>query len=577
MNPINKDLIPDNVPDEMIEDFRNHLYCTMKYLFGVEPTGLQYAMAEALQSYGTDMQLQAGRGAGKSVLTSILASWFLLRNPDCTIMVLSATAQKAVEFISMTRRILDLVPYCNHLAPKENMTDNAFAFNCGARMRVGQDASVFARGITSQITGSHADIVISDDVEIEGNSDTAIQRDKLLGRLHELEQIRNPGGRVILLGTPQTKDSIYNQLAKSYPQVKFPAVIPDPTVVSQVEGVADWILQLPGEPGSSTQPERFSDQLLLERKAKIGPTKFDLHYRLDCTLSDVGKYPLRLADLIVFDVDPEVFPSKVIWANGEPYRGMPSVGMSGDIIYRPMYIADTYIPYQETVVFVDPSGRGSDETAVCIASLANGYIVVHDILGLEGGYSEPTLQHICKLAMKYKATSIRVESNFGDGAVAALLRPIAYKMINGCAVDEYRVSGQKERRMLDNLEPVTTNHRLVFNARAIRDEETQKQITRLTDMRGALKHDDRVDVLSAACEYWKPYLQVDVDAMAARNLKKAEDDYVKMWTDDRRRGQIISEARGGSGTSRTNTIYGGSRDRGPKRKTIFGGKRWGLS
>lgn len=135
MNPINRDMIPDDVPDEMIEDFRNHLYATMKYLFGVAPSDLQYAMADALQNYGTDMQLQAGRGAGKSVLTSILASWFLLRDPNVSIMVLSATAQKAVEFISMTRRICDLVPYCQHLAPTEHMTDNAFAFNCGARVK----------------------------------------------------------------------------------------------------------------------------------------------------------------------------------------------------------------------------------------------------------------------------------------------------------------------------------------------------------------------------------------------------------------------------------------------------------
>ncbi len=102
MNPISRKDIPDHVPEEMIEDARNHLYATMKYLFGVEPTPLQYAMMESLQEHGVDMQLQAGRGAGKSVLTSILASWFLLRDPNCTIMVLSATAQKAVEFISMT-------------------------------------------------------------------------------------------------------------------------------------------------------------------------------------------------------------------------------------------------------------------------------------------------------------------------------------------------------------------------------------------------------------------------------------------------------------------------------------------
>ena len=566
MNPINRDLIPDDVPDEMVDDFRNHLYACMKYLFGVAPTDLQYAMADALQSHGVDMQLQAGRGAGKSVLTSILASWFLLRNPDCTIMVLSATAQKAVEFISMTRRILDLVPYCNHLAPTEHMTDNAFAFNCGARKKVGQDSSVFARGITSQITGSHADIVISDDIEIEGNSDTEIQREKLLGRLHELEQIRNPGGRVIMLGTPQTRDSIYNKLAKSYPQIKFPAVIPDPTIPSQCENVATWIMEMQGDPGTSTQPERFSQELLEERKAKIGPTKFDLHYRLDCSLADVGKYPLRLADLVVFDVDKEVFPEKVVWANGEPYKHVPSFGMSGDRLYTPMYISPSFIPYTQTVVFVDPSGRGSDETAVCVASCVNGYIVVHELFGLEGGYDEPTLEKIAKKALEYRATMIRVESNFGDGTVAALLRPIAGRICGQVAVEDFRVSGQKEARMISNIEPVMAAHRLVFNTKAIREEKTQIQITRLQDMKGALKHDDRVDVLSAACDYWRDWLQVDVDAEAAKNAAKAEEDYINMWVDDKRRGQLITEGRGGSGTSRTRTILGGS---GPSQRPNF--------
>lgn len=559
MNPISLDDIPDDVPMEMVEDARNHLYACIKYLFGVEPTPLQYAMMEALQNHGADMQLQAGRGAGKSVLTSILVSWFLLRDPNCTVMVLSATAQKAVEFISMTRRICDLVPYCQHLAPGDHMTDNAFAFNCGSRSKVGQDSSVFARGITSQITGSHADIVITDDIEIEGNSDTAEQREKLLGRLHELEQIRNPGGRVIMLGTPQTRDSIYNQLAAGYPQVKFPACMPDPTIQSQSENVSQWIKDLPLEPGDSTQPERFSSELLEERRAKIGPAKFDLHYRLDCSLADVDKYPLRLADLIVIDTDPEMFPAKIVWANGEAHKKVPSFGMSGDMIYKPMYIAHEFIPYTQTCVFVDPSGRGRDETGLCVASLVNGYIVVHELVGLEGGYDEPTLEKIAKYALRYNANQIHVESNFGDGTVAALLRPVVGRLCGQVGVEEYRVSGMKEARMISNIEPVMAAHRLVFNTKAIRDEANQIQITRLTDMKGALKHDDRVDVLSAACDHWRDGLQVDVDEMAARNVAKAEEDYIQMWVDDSRRGQVISEARGGSGTSRVTTIFGNNR------------------
>ena len=342
--------------------------------------------------------------------------------------------------------------------------------------------------------------------------------------------------------------------------------MPDPTIKSQSENVAQWIKDLPLEPGDSTQPERFSSELLDERRAKIGPAKFDLHYRLDCSLADVDKYPLRLADLIVLDVDPEMFPAKIVWANGEAHRKVPSFGMSGDMIYKPMYVSGEYIPYTQTCVFVDPSGRGKDETGLCVASLVNGYIVVHELVGLEGGYDEPTLEKIAKYALQYNANQIHVESNFGDGTVAALLRPVVGRICGQVGVEEYRVSGMKEARMISNIEPVMAAHRLVFNTKAIREEPNQIQLTRLTDMKGALKHDDRVDVLSAACDHWRDGLQVDVDEMAARNIAKAEEDYIQMWVDDSRRGQVISDARGGSGTSRVTTIFGNNR---PKRGSFL--------
>ena len=155
-----------NIPPEMTEDFRNHLWACFKYLGLGEPTPLQYAMAEKLQNGPDGFQLQAGRGAGKSVLTACFASWLLLKDPNTTVMVMSATANKSTEFISMTRRILSLVPYCQHMEPGPNTKDNAFGFNVENRTSRGQDMSCFAKGVTGQITGSHADWVILDDVEL---------------------------------------------------------------------------------------------------------------------------------------------------------------------------------------------------------------------------------------------------------------------------------------------------------------------------------------------------------------------------------------------------------------------------
>ena len=134
-------------PQEMTDDFRNHLWACFKYLGLGEPTPLQYAMADYMQKGPKDFQLQAGRGAGKSVINACFASWRLLTNPNRTIMVISATSDRAIKFISQVRKILDVVPYCEHLKPKEFDKDNAFGFNVGCRTIFGQDLSCYAEDI----------------------------------------------------------------------------------------------------------------------------------------------------------------------------------------------------------------------------------------------------------------------------------------------------------------------------------------------------------------------------------------------------------------------------------------------
>lgn len=533
-----------NIPSEMLEDFRNHLWACFKYLGLGEPTAAQYAMADALQNGPVDMQLQAGRGFGKSVITACLASWFLLKDPNTTIMVVSATGNKATEFISMTRRILDLVPYCAHMRPGDHTTDNAFAFDVECRTKIGQDKSCFARGISSQITGSHADYVIGDDIEIEGNCETANAREKLLNKVSEFEQIRNVGGRVIFLGTPQIKDSIYIQLSSGYPVTKFPAVMPDKNNPVEIEDVNEWVLQQNFEEGSPTQPERFPMDVLLERMAKIGPKLFALHYKLDTSLADFEKFPLRLADLLVIDVNPEMCPEKIVWASSQPMKGMPSFGLSGDLIYEPMWISDVFKPYKQTIMTVDPSGRGKDETAVCVGSLCNGYIYIHELLGYPGGYEDVVLNKIAKLAVEYDVDLIRVESNFGDAMYIQLLIPIVKKYSSSIGIEEYRVSGRKEARMLSSLEPVMAQHRLVFNKSAIKQEENQKQLTRLHDKRGALKHDDRVDALASLVSFWESSLALDVDRLIAKQEAKEKVETMEAWKDDKRRLGLFNERLG---------------------------------
>jgi hypothetical protein len=534
-------------PQEMTDDFRNHLWACFKYLGLGEPTPLQYAMADYMQKGPKDFQLQAGRGAGKSVINACYASWRLLTNPNRTIMVISATSDRAIKFISQVRKILDVVPYCEHLKPKEFDKDNAFGFNVGCRTIFGQDLSCYAKGITGQITGSHADDIIADDVEIEENADTPSAREKLLNKLAELEQIRNntPDGCIRILGTFQSTDSIYVKLSNSYPIVKFPAIVPNPDIPGEIDNCAEYILKLDLEVGESTQPERFPIEVLKSREAKIGPRLFSLHYKLDPTLSDRAKYPLKLEDLIVLDVNPELFPEKITWEK-RVVKKIESYGISGDMIYEPQWVSPNFIPYTQTVMFVDPSGRGSDETAICIASFVNGYVIIHELLGLQGGYEEVLLKKIAKLTFDYGINLIKVESNFGDAMYCNLLRPIVAELCGQVAVEDFRVSGSKENRIIRNLEPIMSIHKLIFNTKAIKDPENQKQITRITERRGSLKHDDRVDILASAVAYWQDSLSINPDDQIERNKEQEYKEIVKDWMSNKRALGLLGETVSGA-------------------------------
>jgi len=527
------------VPEEILSSFRNHIFMCFKFLGLGEPTAIQYEIARQIEEGPTDQIIAAGRGTGKSTITACLASWLWLKNPNSTFLVLSNTQGKAIDFVSQVRKILNVVPYCIPLLPKDNDKDNALGFNLGVRTKFSQDLSCTARGISSQITGLHSDFVICDDIEVSGKNETPITKDTLLKKLGELESIRNKGSRVVFLGTPHYQDSVYNTLKMSYPMIKYPAEMPDLTSESQIEEVAPWIIDLALESGEPTQPERFGVEELAARKAKMGPGAYSLQYKLDTTLNDLDKYPLKLRDLLVIDVDCNHGPEKIIWQGSTTNKEIHSFGLSGDLIVEPMHISTNYLPYQNTHMCIDPSGRGSDETGICISSVLSGVIFIHELLGIPGGYSDATLLKITKLAIEYKVKLIRVESNFGDGLFTKVLAPYLNEHIKKIGIEEFKVSKQKELRIIETLEPVMSNHRLVVDKKVIKDKENQIQITRIHRGRGALSHDDRVDVLASAVEFYKDHMALNTDRAMEKNKQQIWEKTIKDWSENFRASDYV--------------------------------------
>lgn len=515
----------------VLSDFRKFSYVIWKHLNLPEPTPVQFDIAHYLQHGPRRSVIEAFRGVGKSWLTSAFVCWLLVNNPQLKILVVSASKERADAFSTFVKRLINEIPMLQHLKPQDGQRDSVIAFDVGPATP-DHSPSVKSVGITGQITGSRADVLIADDVEVPNNSSTQMMRDKLSEAVKEFDAILKPGGRIIYLGTPQTEMSLYNQLPERGYEVRiWPALFPELAQVIKYQGkLAPMVTQAlevdANQAGKPTDPKRFGEEDLMERKSSYGKAGFALQFQLDTSLSDADRYPLKVSDLVIQNLNPTMGHLKVAWAAAPELciNDLPNVALTGDRFYRPMWHSDDMSEYTGAVMSIDPSGRGKDETGyACVKALA-GNLFLTEAGGITGGYEMDTLEALAYAAKRNQVKYIIIEANFGDGMFTQLLKPVLAR-IYPCTVEEVKHSQQKEARIIDTLEPVMSTHRLIVDQRVIqKDFDSAKdikyslfyQLTRLTRDRGALVHDDRLDALAIAVAYW-------VESMARDNNKAAAD------------------------------------------------------
>jgi hypothetical protein len=519
-------------PSLKINDFRNFLYLTWRHLRLPEPTPIQYDIADYLQRGGQRCIISAFRGVGKSWITASFVLWRLLLDPNINILVVSASKNRADDFSTFCLRLLSEMPILKHLYPKGDQRQSKISFDV-ATATASQQPSVKSLGITSQLTGSRADLIIADDVETSGNTQTQSMRDKLSESIKEFEAIIKPDtSRIIFLGTPQTEQSIYNKLQERgykirYWSARYPT---EKQLITYNANLAPiilntWALEIVGKP---TDPTRFDEKDLLEREASYGRIGFNMQYQLDSSLSDLDRYPLKLSDLSVMTLNPDNAPEKVIWASSPElkHNDLPCVGLQGDGYFRPMQTQGAWIDYTGSVMSIDPSGKGKDETAYTVTKFLNGNIYLLDVGGFNSGYSEHTLTKLVQIAKKHKVKKLLIEENFGQGMFNELLKPYLIKEYP-CTIESIRQQSNKHRRILDTLEPLMAQHRLVVCPTVIRKDydETNAmypqetalryqlfyQISRLQKGVHTLAQDDRIDALQMSCYYWVQQLAKDQD------------------------------------------------------------------
>lgn len=514
-------------------DFRYFVFIVWYEIGLPAPTPIQLDMANVLQNPPSDRYIIQGfRGVAKSFLTCAYAVWLLWKNPLLKILITSASKDRADANAIFIRKIINTLDFleCLRLSSEDKLTglrDTQNLFDVkGAIPDI--SPSIKSVGITGQITGTRADVLISDDVEIPANSATPTQRDKLSEAVKEYDAILKPNGQIIYLGTPQNEASLYNALQeRGYLTMIWTVMYPKDKTERDFYGdkLAPYIAnRFDSDPdkyaGRPTEPSRFNEEEIEKRRLSYGKAGFALQFMLNTSLSDYDKYPLKVSDFIVEELDNNETSRKWVWGSSPTLRinDVPCVALRGDYFYMPFSRSSETMAYTGTVMSIDGSGRGSDLTAYAVVKFINGYLCVMDIGGYTEGYEDTTLNALANKAKFWNVNDVVVEANFGDGMLTKLLTPV-FNRIYPCGIQEVKHSKQKELRIIDTLEPLLMQHRVILNKSVITQDYRRYevnplhsliyQLTRISKERNSLAHDDLLDALAIACHYWIEAMDVD--------------------------------------------------------------------
>lgn len=532
----------------------------LKFLF----SGNKYRMVEAQ------------RGQAKTTIAAIYAVFRIIHEPHKRIMIVSQTAKRAEEIAGWVIKIFRGLDFLGFMLPDIYAGDKASikGFEVHYTLR-GSDKSpsVACYSIEAGMQGARADIILADDVESLQNSRTAQGRALLEDLTKEFESI-NQYGDIIYLGTPQSVNSIYNNLpARGYQIRIWPGRYP--TIEQEAcygDFLAPMLMQdmmddpnirfgygIDGTQGAPTCPEMYDDEKLIEKEISQGTAKFQLQFMLNTRLMDADRYPLRLNNLILMSFGTDDVPEMPTWSNDSLnlISDAPRFGNKPtDYLYRPVSRPYNWKPIQRRIAYIDPAGGGKngDETGVAIVFLLGTFLYVYKVFGVPGGYSEKALSRIVGEVKSAKVREVFIEKNFGHGAFEAVIKPY-FERDWPVSLEEDYATGQKEARIIETLEPLLSAHRIIFNSEMIRwDIESVAhypleirmsyslfgQMSNITLEKGALRHDDRLDALYGAVRQLTS--QIDYDEVTRINRLRMQEtrDYLLMMHDPRARREFFT-------------------------------------
>lgn len=545
---------------EQYEKFEDFAADGMAFL-GFDLTEMQSDIAEYMQNGPRLRMVMAQRGEAKSTLAALYAVWRIIQRPSTRVLIVSGGEKQASEVATLVVRLIQTWEILECLRPDRQAGDRTSteAFDVHYALKgLDKSPSVACVGITSNLPGKRADLLIPDDIETNKNGLTVTQRALLMHLSKEFSSICTHGD-ILYLGTPQSKDSIYNTLqGRGYGIRIWPGRYPTEDELEKygdrlAPHVAERIKQNPmlqrgggidGSRGQPADPGRYTEADLVEKELDKGPEDFQLQYMLDTSLVDAARQQLRLSDLLVANFDHEMLPEIIVYQAAPKYV----VELPNDFpvpltkMYHPIPVDCKFQKPTDIRMYIDPAGGGADEIGYGIATALGPYIHVLDVGGIKGGLTDENGEKLAKIIARSSVSYIKVESNMGHGLFEINLRAVLAKhgLSNVAVIGEYS-TGQKERRIIDSLVSPMQRHRVIIHKQVFdsdyeygkqhsQEARTQYsmfyQLANITTDRNSLPHDDRLEAMAGAVREFKELLALDEHKAAADRQKALQQDFI---------------------------------------------------
>ena len=562
------------------QDFGDFLVDVIEDVMGFQCSDIQLDIGDWVANGPQFRMVQAQRGQAKTTITAAYAVWRIIHDPTTRVLIISAGSDMATEVANWVIQIINNMPELALLRPDRAAGDRASvsAFDIHYSLKGPEKSpSLACLGITSNLQGRRADVLIADDIESQKNAQTATQRARLHHLTLDFTSI-NSGGDIIWLGTPQNIDSLYNSLPSRGVAIRiWPGRYPTdkelldydtylaPLILERIK--ADPSLQRGGGPtgqrGQPIDPVILDEDKLTKKEIDQGPSYFNLQHMLSTKLSDQDRYPLKVGLVRWFDFNREEMLAPLSLAHIRTKENIikwPEGHTLKDNLYR-VQTAEDYGKIKSWFMYIDPAGGGQngDETAYAITGLLGGRVFVAEVGGIKGGVTEDAIAAVVAVVMRWLPNMIGIERNFGNGALAQVLIPALQRAYDAKrkedpgffigksdatpGIEEMWETGQKELRIIDILEPVISSGKLVIHEDVIEQDwrDCYKypmdirqtfsllfQMARITRDKKSLFHEDRLDALAGAVRHWVEAL--GVDDMKAK-LAMQRDNYNRMMND----------------------------------------------